>query len=47
MRYLTVDEVLELHDRVIRQSGGAAGLRDRGGWNRPFLDRGSVGGCLR
>ncbi|HEX7153352.1 MAG TPA: type II toxin-antitoxin system death-on-curing family toxin [Thermoanaerobaculia bacterium] len=31
MRVLTVAEVLELHGRVIAQSGGGAGLRDRGG----------------
>ena len=30
-RYLTVEEVLELHRRVIAQSGGSAGLRDAGG----------------
>lgn len=31
MRYLTLHEVLELHDMLIEQSGGAAGLRDLGG----------------
>jgi len=30
MRYLTISEVLEIHDRLIRQSGGASGLRDLG-----------------
>jgi death-on-curing protein len=30
MRYLTIDEVLELHRLVLEQSGGAAGLRDLG-----------------
>ena len=29
MRFLTVDEVVELHRRVVEQSGGAQGLRDR------------------
>ena len=29
-RYLTLDEVLHLHQRVVAQSGGAAGLRDPG-----------------
>lgn len=29
MRYLTVAEVIDLHSRVIAQSGGASGLRDR------------------
>ncbi|CAN5571908.1 type II toxin-antitoxin system death-on-curing family toxin [soil metagenome] len=29
-RYLTVAEVILIHDRVIQQSGGSAGLRDRG-----------------
>ncbi len=28
MRYLTLGEVLELHQRVIKQSGGAVGIRD-------------------
>ena len=30
MRYLTFNEVLELHRRVIDQSGGAPGIRDLG-----------------
>lgn len=30
MRYLTLAEVLELHHRLIRQSGGSPGLRDLG-----------------
>ena len=30
MRYLTVTEVLDLHRRLIEQSGGSRGLRDRG-----------------
>ena len=30
MRYLALKEVLELHRRLIEQSGGAAGLRDMG-----------------
>lgn len=30
MRYLTLAEVLELHRRVIAQSGGADGVRDLG-----------------
>lgn len=28
MRYLTLIEVLELHRRIIEQSGGASGIRD-------------------
>ena len=28
MRYLTLNEVLELHCRIIEQSGGGAGVRD-------------------
>ncbi|HEX6864886.1 MAG TPA: type II toxin-antitoxin system death-on-curing family toxin, partial [Thermoanaerobaculia bacterium] len=28
MRYLTLEEVLELHRRVIEESGGSSGLRD-------------------
>lgn len=31
MRYLTIAQVLELHRRVLEQSGGIAGLRDRAG----------------
>jgi death-on-curing protein len=30
MRYLTVGAVLHLHEKLIAQSGGSAGLRDRG-----------------
>lgn len=30
MRYLTLIEVLELHRRIIEQSGGALGIRDLG-----------------
>jgi len=28
MRYLSISEVLELHDRIISSSGGSRGLRD-------------------
>ena len=31
MRYLTLGEVLDLHHRVIEQTGGAKGVRDLGG----------------
>jgi death-on-curing protein len=31
MRYLTLGEVLDLHRRVIEQSGGGDGVRDLGG----------------
>jgi death-on-curing protein len=30
MRYLTLGEVVELHRRLLAQSGGAAGIRDLG-----------------
>jgi death-on-curing protein len=30
MRYLTLKEALELHRRIIEQSGGLAGVRDLG-----------------
>lgn len=30
MRYLTLTEVLELHRRIIAQSGGSEGVRDLG-----------------
>lgn len=31
MRYLTLGEVLELHRRIVKQSGGAEGVRELGG----------------
>lgn len=31
MRYLTLRDVLELHDALLQQSGGATGVRDLGG----------------
>jgi len=31
MRYLTLAEVLDLHHRIIEQSGGASGVRNLGG----------------
>jgi len=30
MRYLTLDEVLELHRRIIKQSSGSAGITNQG-----------------
>lgn len=30
MRFLTLEEVLELHDRIIRSSGGSTGVRELG-----------------
>lgn len=30
MRYLLIDEIISLHSKVIDQSGGGLGLRDRG-----------------
>jgi death on curing protein len=30
MRYLTLEEVLELHRLILEQSGGATGVRDLG-----------------
>lgn len=30
MRYLTLDEVLELHRLTLKQAGGTSGLRDKG-----------------
>jgi death on curing protein len=30
MRYLTLPEVLELHSRILQESGGGAGVRDIG-----------------
>lgn len=29
MRFLLLDEVIELHKRILEQSGGMGGLRDR------------------
>lgn len=31
MRYLTLNEALELHERIIVQTGGSSGLREVGG----------------
>ncbi|MCV3213527.1 hypothetical protein OGM63_08315 [Plectonema radiosum NIES-515] len=31
MRYLTLEEVLELYHRIIEQSGGSAGISNMGG----------------
>jgi death-on-curing protein len=31
MRYISISEVIELHRRIVDQSGGASGLRDLGG----------------
>lgn len=31
MRYLTLPEILELHQRIVVQSGGADGMRELGG----------------
>jgi death-on-curing protein len=31
MRYLTLSEALELHERIIAQTGGSSGLREVGG----------------
>jgi death-on-curing protein len=30
VRYLTLAELIELHRRIIEQSGGASGIRDLG-----------------
>jgi death-on-curing protein len=30
VRYLAIDEVLKLHERIIAQSGGSRGIRDHG-----------------
>ena len=30
MRYLTLDEVLQLHQLLLEQSGGGPGIRDQG-----------------
>lgn len=30
IRYLTIEEVLQLHQAILEQSGGASGVRDRG-----------------
>jgi len=30
MRYVSLAEILDLHDRIIAQSGGATGIRDFG-----------------
>ncbi|MEH2460308.1 type II toxin-antitoxin system death-on-curing family toxin [Nostoc sp.] len=32
MRYLTLEEVLELYHRIVEQSGGSAGISNKGGF---------------
>jgi hypothetical protein len=34
MIYLDIDDVLEIHDDLIRQSGGSAGVATVAGWTR-------------
>ena len=29
MRYLSISEILELHDRIISSTGGSRGIRDK------------------
>lgn len=38
MRYISIEEVVELHRRVIRQSGGAFGVRDQGSLEAKVTD---------
>ncbi len=44
IRYLTLEEILELHRLVLEQTGGLAGVRDYGGldsaWAQPQMDFG-------
>jgi len=45
MRYLTVIEVIELHERIADQSGGALGVRDLAGVEASVaLPRQAIGG---
>ena len=37
MQYISVEEVVEIHRRVVRQSGGALGIRDHGSLESSFL----------
>jgi hypothetical protein len=40
MRYLTLHEVLEAHERILRQSGGEPSLLNLGAlWNRHLPNR--------
>jgi len=39
-RFLTVEEVVELHRLVIGQSGGALGIRDLAGLIQPWPNHG-------
>ena len=45
-RYLTLTEVLELHHRVIKQSGGTAGLRDLGALESAIAQPRMTFGCV-
>lgn len=46
MRYLSIYEVLEIHERVLASSGGGAGIRDLGGLesavNQPYASFGGA-----
>ena len=39
MRYLTLGEVVELHQRLLQATGGAAGIRDSGAEINPQTQR--------
>jgi death on curing protein len=44
MRYLTISEVLDIHEKLLQQSGGAKGIRDLGALesaiSQPFMQFG-------
>ncbi|GIW83434.1 MAG: hypothetical protein KatS3mg105_5241 [Gemmatales bacterium] len=42
MRYLTLGELIELHRRIIEQSGGAGGIRDLGWPNQRSRSHGRL-----
>lgn len=33
--YITLEDVLEIHSRMIELTGGSSGLRELNRWNRP------------
>ncbi len=38
MRYLSLVEILELHEAIIANTGGARGIRDVGHWNPQLIN---------
>jgi hypothetical protein len=46
IRYLTIDEVLQLHQLIIQRFGGPAGVRDQGGLESAIAGVGILLGAI-